>query len=171
MSEERPIPCRWDGEHLTPLPSFARAADKMFVIGEVYPMAARQERTTASQRHYFAVINEAWKNLPEDKVERYATPDHLRKWALIKAGYRDERQTVCASKAEALRIAAFIRPIDDYAVVVASECVVTVYTAKSQSGRAMNREEFQASKQAVMDILADLLGVDSETLSRQTEPA
>src|SRR3546814_9642927 len=59
---------------------------------------------------------------------RFATPDHLRRWALIRAGYRDERSIVCASKAEAQRLAAFIKPMDDYAVVLVSEAVVKVCT-------------------------------------------
>jgi len=38
---------------------------------------------------------------------------------------------------EAQRIAAFIKPMDTYAMVIVNECVVTVYTAKSQSLKAM----------------------------------
>ena len=97
---------------------------------------------------------------------RFATEEHLRKYALVKAGYRDERAIVCASRAEARRIAAFIRPIDDYAIVTVSDAVVTQFTAKSQSAAAMGEAEFQASKAAVLGLLDEMIGVDPTTLAR-----
>lgn len=165
----QPLDFTWTGEAM--VPRHPKAADRLFVVGEVYPLAAHEERSSATHRHYFALINEAWQSLPEGMADRFPTADHLRKWALIKAGYRDERSVVCASKAEAQRVKAFVRPIDDYAVVVASEAVVIVYTAKSQSMKAMGKAEFQASKVAVLDTIASLIDVTPETLTRQQEPA
>lgn len=161
-----PIPCRWSGEAFEPLPRFKRAADEAWVIGEVYRVEALEERPIASHRHYFAAINEAWRNLSDDATVRFRTPEALRKWALVKAGYADERSIVCASKAEAQRLATFIAPLDDYAIVVPREAVVTVYTAKSQSMKAMGKADFAASKQAVLDILAALIGVETGALER-----
>lgn len=163
-----PIPMRYegDGEFRTLTPRWAKAADEGYVIGEVYPMAAEPAASKKSRDHYFAVVGEAFKNLPEAYDGRWPTDDHLRKWALIKAGYSDERSIVCASKAEALRVAAFVKPMDPYAVVVPSEAVVTVYTAKSQKLKAMGAKEFKESKDAVLGVLADLLDVTPEALSR-----
>jgi hypothetical protein len=152
-----PQPFRWAGDAMIPLRP--KMADALFVIGETYTLVEHLERSHASHNHFFASVAEGWKNLPESVGERFPTPDALRKWALIKAGYRDERSIVCASKAEATRVAAFIKPMDDFAVVVASEAVVIVYTAKSQSMKAMGKEAFQASKQSVLDIIGDLIGV------------
>lgn len=166
---QTPMAFQWTGEAM--IPRLPRHADRMFTVGQVYTLVEQVERSSASHRHYFALINEAFNSLPEHIADRWSTPDHLRKWCLIKAGYRDERSIVCASKAEALRVKSFIRPIDDFAVVVASEAVVTVYTAKSQSLKAMGRAEFQASKDAVITALADLIGVEPTTLSRQSEAA
>jgi len=160
---------QWTGEAM--IPRLPRHADRLFTVGQVYTLVEQAERSSASHRHYFALINEAFNSLPEHIADRWSTPDHLRKWCLIRAGYRDERSIVCASKAEALRVKSFIRPIDDFAVVVASEAVVTVYTAKSQSVKAMGRAEFQASKDAVLTALADLIGVEPATLSRQEQAA
>lgn len=159
-----PLPFQWDGEALRVRPSFQRQADQMFCIGETYTMAPVEDRSAASHRHYFASINEAWGNLPEDLAPRYPTAEALRKAALIRAGYRDERSIVCASKAEALRVAAFIRPMDDFAYVTVSEAVVTVYTAKSQSVRAMGKAEFQQSKDDVLTALAEMIGVTTSDL-------
>ena len=117
-----------------------------------------------SHDHFFASVQEAYNNLPEDLADDFASPEHLRKWALIKAGYRDERSIVASSKAEALRIAAFIRPMDEFSVVVVREATVTQLTAKSQSLRAMGKVEFQRSKDAVFDVLAKLIGTSVDDL-------
>ena len=164
---DAPILCAWDGEHLTPVgQTWARRADAQWVVGERYSVEIRQERSQASHNHYFASIAEAWQNLPEDLAERFPTPVHLRKWALIKAGYRDETSIVCASKAEALRLAAFVKPMDEFAIIAVSEAVVTRYTAKSQSIKAMGKEVFEASKKAVLDLVAQMIGTTAPTLQK-----
>ena len=161
---EAPLPCVWDGASLRPLPAFAGRAAARFGIGEVVALAPAEMRSSPSHRHYFACVREAWINLPEGQAERFPTEEHLRKYALIKAGYGDERSIVCASSAEACRIAAFIRPIDDYSIVIVAGDVVTHITAKSQSAQAMGKAEFQASKEAVLAILAGMIGVDPARL-------
>lgn len=128
--------------------------------------ATREHRSKVSHDHFFASVAEAYKNLPEDIAADFASEDHLRKWALIKAGFRDERSIVASSRAEALRLAAFVRPFDEFAVVVVREAVVTVYQAKSQSLRAMGKAEFQRSKDAVFDVLAKLIGTDVSELKQ-----
>jgi hypothetical protein len=157
-----PLLLIYDGEAL--VPRYPAIADKHLVIGQVYRMVEQEDRSSASHRHYFAVINEAHRNLPEDLAERFPTPEALRKYALIRAGYRDERSIVCTSRAEALRLAGFIRPMDAYAIVTVQEAVVRVYTAQSQSLKAMGKKDFGESKTAVMDALAALIGVDPATL-------
>ena len=131
-----------------------------------YRLAPYEERSTVSHSHYFACLNDAWANLPDEVAWQYPTAEKLRKTALIRTGYTDERSTVCASNAEALRIAAFIRPMDDYAIVTVKEAVVTIYTAKSQSYRAMGKQEFQKSKDAVIEWISNLIGVATDDLER-----
>ena len=145
---------------MRPLPAFAAAAAERFGVGEVVALAPAELRSSPSHRHYFACVREAWVNLPEGLAERFASDEHLRKYALIKAGNRDERSIVCTSRAEARRIAAFVRPIDDYSIITVSETVVSQFTAKSQSVEAMGKSQFQASKDAVLGILAEMIGVD-----------
>ena len=157
-----PIHFAWDGEAM--VPKIPRLADKHYVVGETYCLVPHEDRSQASHRHYFASIAEAHGNLPEELAERLPTPEHLRKYALIKAGYRDERTHVAASKAEAQRTAAFIRPLDDFALVIADGTNVTVFTAKSQSTKAMGRKVFQESKDAVLRVISELIGVTPETL-------
>lgn len=159
-----PLVFRWTGDGMEPLRAFAKEADQRYVIGQTYALDEIQERSSASHAHYFAEINSAWHSLPEALTEQFSTAEKLRKWALIKAGYRDERTVICGSKAEAERVAAFIRPMDEYAVVSVSGTAVVVLTPKSQSMRAMGKEAFQASKDAVLEILAGLIGVEPAAL-------
>jgi hypothetical protein len=166
-----PVTFTWDGDTMVPLPRFARLCDKRFVVGETYPLDVAEPRSRASHNHYFAAVHDAWLNLREEYAEDFPSDEHLRKWCLIRAGYADKRSTVCASKAEAQRIAAFIKPIDGFAVVTVSEAVVTVYTAQSQSVKAMGAKVFQESKQKVLDTLADMIGVDTAELQRQAGQA
>ena len=99
-------------------------------------------------------------SLPEHDQERWPSAEHLRKWALIKGGYCMSNAIVCKSKAEAQRVGAFIKPIDEFAVVTIMGNVVTRYTAMSQSKRAMGAKIFQESKTKIMEIVSEILGVD-----------
>jgi hypothetical protein len=164
-----PLAFVWRDGAMVPL--HPRLAAKHFGEGEVVTLEVREERSSASHRHYFASIKNAHDSLPAELAERFPTPEALRKYALIRAGYRDERSIVCASKAEAQRLAAFIRPMDDFAYVTTDGAVVAVYTAKSQSVRAMPKGEFQRSKDAVLEFIASLIGTSKETLEQQSEAA
>ena len=152
-----PMQFTWDGEAMTP--RHPRLADRHFVIGESYTLVEHQERSSATHAHFFASIAEAHANLPDHWAERLPTPEHLRRYALVRAGFCDSHTLVASSKAEAQRLAAFIRPVDEFAVVTVEGCTVTRYTAKSQSYRAMGKQDFARSKTAVLEVIADLLGV------------
>lgn len=160
------IPFRWNGDAMMPLPGFLRRCDAEFVCGEVYNLEAIEQRSAKSHAHFFASVNEAWQNLPENLLEQFPTSEHLRKWCLIRAGYAEHRNIVAASKAEAQRLAAFVKPMDSYAVVTVRESVVTVYTAESQSMKAMGKQRFQESKDAVLSLLATMIGTDPVELGR-----
>lgn len=161
-----PLPYTWDGESMVPLnPRIAALCDRQYVIGETYQLGRMEGRSTASHNHQFAWLHDAWLNLPEHYAGRFPTEEHLRKFALIKAGYCDQSQFVCSSKAEAIRLAMWARKIDEYALVVATESVVTIFTAKSQSKKAMGAKDFQESKQRVLDIIAGMLDVEPKALT------
>lgn len=164
MNAIAPVPFEWDGDAM--IPTNARMADRHYVVGERYRLVPHEDRNANSHRHYFACIHEAWLNLPEPMMERFASSDHLRKHALIKAGYCDERTIACSSKAEAQRVAAFIRPMDEYALVAVREATVIHWTAKSQSVKAMGNKTFQESKTKVLDVLSDMIGTNVTELQQ-----
>lgn len=161
----KPALFQWDGEVMKPVRPTQRLCDVQFTVGEVYSLQPIERRSAASHKHFFAAIHEAWLNLPEHLAERFETDEHLRKYALVKSGFADQQQIVCSSNAEALRLAAFIRPIDTYAVVSVEGRVVTRFTAKSQSMAAMGKEVFQRSKDAVLDYIAGLIEVQPRELA------
>lgn len=163
---------RWTGEAMVPLLRQVQA----FVVGKVYRLKEEQERSEESHGHYFLLINRAFDNLPERYADVFASADHLRKWCLIKAGYRTDRTFVMPSPEHALALLAFIQPLDPYAVIVPDGNLVSVYTARTQkllrSGNdGMDKAEFEASKEAVLRECSRLLGVDVVTLSAQEAPS
>lgn len=160
----RPVAFEWDGEAMKPL--HPKLADKEYVVGERYMLAPFEQRSQVSHNHEFAWLHEAWLNLPERHAEQFPSAEHLRKYALIKAGYSDSASHVCNSKAEALRLRAFLEPIDAFSIVTVNGTVVNRFTARSQSRRAMGAKEFQESKTRIMDVIAQMIGVEPEQLGK-----
>ena len=143
---------------------WARLADAHYGEGEVVRMIRHEMISVASRGHYFASLADAHANLPDELAVQFPSVEALRKYALIKAGYCDQHTFACASKAEAQRLAAFLKPVDEYAIVVAKEATVTRYTAKSQSEKAMGKKDFQESKDAVLTIVAEMIGTSRKAL-------
>lgn len=167
MSAEKPIMFHWDGEAMVPAtPHWQRECDQRFVVGEAYTLEEIHARSHASHAHYFAVLKSIWDSLPDELRPQFGNPEILRKRALIRTGYHTMQQHVCKSAAEADRLAAVIRPYDDYQIVETQGCIVTVYHAFSQDMRSMDRAMFQESKERVLDWCADLIGADREEARR-----
>jgi hypothetical protein len=165
-----PVYYQWDGEHMIPLDRFRHRCDEQFVVGETYRLIVEEERSSISHNHFFAALHEAWKNLPEEVAERFPSAEHLRKWALIKNGYADERTIVCDTPNDAKKTAAVFAHFNEHGIAVVKGRVVSILTAKSQSVRAMNKKVFQESKQAVLDTIAGMIGVAPEKLQAESRP-
>ncbi len=167
MTTAMPIPYRWSGSSFEPLPRFVKECDATYVIGEVYRLAPVNERSIATHAHEFAWLDEAWQNLPEAIADQYPSVEHLRKRGLIAAGYYDETIVDAGSNAAAIRVAAAFRSREEFALVIVRGHFVIIRTAKSQSRRAMNAKEFQTSKTALMEVVANLIGVSPDQLGRE----
>jgi len=166
-----PLSFCWDGNAMQVLSHHAKQADKLFVIGQVYQMEEVHERSAKSHAAYFAALREGWLSLPDHLAQQFPTPESLRKFALIRSGFRDERSLAAASRAEALRLAAFVKPMDEFAIVTVTGALVVVHTAKSQSYRQMGKAEFERSKRAVLDFVDDLLRVEPGATEKAGEHA
>ncbi len=125
--------------------------------------APRKQRSRETHDHYFAAIQKAFENLPEnlpENMRQIKDAERLRKWALVEAGYRDAVYAPTASAEEAFRTARLARRIDPDSVVCVVGHDVACYRARSQSLKAMGADEFQKSKDDVLRVLSELIGVD-----------
>jgi len=118
------------------------------------------QRSHRSHGHFFARVNEAWDNFPDKLRARHPSPEHLRKWALIRSGFCDQQTYVFDSDRDAQTFAVAMKKKDEFAVVIVKESVVDEFTAKSQSLQAMGKADFQASKDAVFAVISEILGAD-----------
>lgn len=166
-----PLTALWNGEAFEPLPSQRRDCDERFVVGQYYRLAEVEERSSASHGHQFAWLHDAWQNLPEDLKDLYPSVEHLRKRGLITAGFYNEEAIDAGTNAAALRVAGYARKHDEFALVVVRGPIVLVRSAKSQSRRAMTKDEFQRSKENLMEIVAALVGVTPSELQANTGKA
>ncbi len=156
---------------MVPLPRFAERARKQYEVGQKYRMVEEHERSTNTHNHFFSCLQEAWTQLPEEYAQRFPSVEALRKWSLVRAGFATERSIVADSPEQATQIGAFVRPSDPYAVITVKGNVVTVYTAMSQSRKAMPAKEFNSSNQAVLDIVSQMIGVSTDELSKNSGKA
>lgn len=152
-----PVTFEWteDGV-MKPLDRWVSRCDQQFVVGETYRLVPEEERSNASQAHYFAALKEGWSNLREDLAPSFPTPERLRHWCLIKLGYATEQSIVCQTTADAFRFAEFMKRQDSEAVVIHKGNVLKIYTAKSQSVRSMKKAEFEKSKHDVLELVASM---------------
>lgn len=158
----------WDGEVLHPAPGWRQVAQARLETNESYMATVAKERSVRSHNHFFAAVQEAWLNLPEGMATQFPTFHHLRKFALIKTGHCHSETFVMTTPGDALRLAAALRrQRDDFTIITVTGCAVVRYAAKSQSEKAMGAKEFQASKQAVIDYLASLVGISADQLKAE----
>jgi hypothetical protein len=157
---------RWNGVCF--IPARPELVERALRPDQHVLLEIHHERSHAKHRAFFASLAEAWASLRSDE---FPTVEHLRKFALIRSGWYDERFIACDSPEMAARVAAFIRPMDEFHVVMVDGSVVRQWTAKSQSYKAMGRDAFNKSMDDVLGFVAGLLGVDRETLLAQGEMA
>jgi len=163
-----PIYYRWTGDVMEPLPRFKHRCDEDFVVGQIYRLVHEEERSSASNAHYHASLKAAWSNLREEFAGRFPSVQHFRKWLLIKSGYCKYVEYVYDTPADAVRAGGCIRQKDPYCVIVIRGCVVTEYTALSQSPRSsepMDKKIFHASKEATLALAATMTGNTVEELT------
>lgn len=154
------------------VPSRPRAyvvAARQFHEGEEYPLAPLEPRSRASHGHYFAALHEAFNNIPETLEARWPTPEHFRKWLLIEANFCNEFEVTLESEREATKLARRFRSDDGFARISIHGKKIIVRTAKSQSAKAMGKQEFEESKKAVLDLASELIGTARSDLVKHAK--
>lgn len=172
----RTVLFKWDAREgvMRVAPRFGNVARAQFVDGEEYPLEVREQRSSKSHAFYFASVNAAWKNLRGQTAEILSTPNHLRGWALVQAGWHDQHIVEAPSKDDAMRMAVFARALardEGYVEIKViqheGQWYVRSRTPKSQSRASMNKDEFQQSSRDVLDILSGTIEVTRKTLERE----
>ena len=150
-----------DGDFRASSPYHIRRCNQLYGQGELVTVEAISERSMASHRQYFAELNDLWETLPETLAGDFPSTDHLRKYALIKAGYCKQSRLVLPTHEEAEEAALMVNELDSYALCDVAGCTLTVWVARSQSLKAMGREEFEKSKADVLDVIRKMIGPDA----------
>ncbi len=141
---------------LVPLPRFQRMFDEIYEVNEEYPVIISEERSMSSHRGYFAQLKEAFDNLAEEYANGFPSPEHMRAAALVEAGYCTESNYVMDNAKEARALGIALRRMSPLAIIRISGNVVKHFEAESQSCAAMKKEKFEASKRAVLRIVASM---------------
>jgi hypothetical protein len=158
---------------MVPQERFRFVCRRQFQAGDDYTLVPHEARSKASHGFFFACVNEAFNNLPENIAKRFPSADHLRSWCLIETGWFDEKEFEFDNKRYAHSLATFIRAEDDFArlsihQVGPKNWKVIVRRAKSQSYATMNKEAFEKSKRAVLDLLEEMTNVPQGTFRKET---
>ena len=170
MAGEIIIRARWADGVFRPVGDHAGRCCQPLTDGELVSLTIERGRSERSHRHQFAWVAEAWRNLPESEQDApwAASPETLRKHALICCGYAHSAAVDAGSAAAAQRIVPYLTSLattaHGYALVQARGPSVVVWTPESQSLRAMGAKRFQESKDAILAHIAALLEVDPDTL-------
>src|SRR5690242_17371431 len=70
-------------------------AARFYRDGEQYELVEYHPRSDRSHRHYFACVEEAFRNLPEIFAQEFGSADELRKYALIHTGFAIRDELLC----------------------------------------------------------------------------
>jgi hypothetical protein len=159
---------KWDGACMRPMAGHQSRASIKFVTGRTYRLEER-DRSAESHDHYMACVQKVWENLPEGLPYKWADVTDMRRWALVQAGYFDEVRIPCEdvqiAGAVALKMKKMLRAIDKYAQIdVREDFTLIIWVARSQSYSAMTRKEFETSKEAVLRLLGEIIGITPEQL-------
>lgn len=169
--------CRENDEHpgsylFIPVERYNKICKQQFTPGEQYPMMVVEPRDMKSHSHYFASINETWKNLAEEVAKNFPTSEHLRAYALIECGYCDSTTFECDSEAHAKGLALLARKMQPYCRIKIRGNVVEIRVPHSQRIApppiGMTNETFRKSKRDVLDLISALAHTDRQTVLNET---
>lgn len=150
-----------------------------FEPNKIYWLVEQHERSNESHNLYFAALALGFENLPEDKKGICPTVDDWRSFALIATDFYNTIVQVFDSKADAIAgsvmVALLAKRTDDFVITEVAGNILTVYIAKSQKLlrtdpiNGMDKKDFEASKQAVLEYTCTFIGMDVDTLMAEAK--
>jgi hypothetical protein len=165
------IRARWHDGAFTPDGIASRAACQSLQPNERVVLEINRTRSGKSHRHAFHELDAAWATLPEalQGAPWAANPETFRKHLLIVCGYSHSRVITTASPIEARHIASVLSQLANaahgYSICDVRGGTICLYTPQSMSYRTMDRETFQAVKDALLDAAANLLGTTADQIA------
>jgi hypothetical protein len=165
------IRARWHDGAFTPDGIASRAACQSLQPNERVVLEINRTRSGKSHRHAFHELDAAWATLPEglQQAPWAANPETFRKHLLIVCGYSNSRVITTASPIEARHIASVLSQLateaHGYCICDVRGGVITLWTPQSMSYKTMDRETFQAVKDALLDAAATLLETTTQELT------
>ena len=138
-------------------------------------------RSAPQLRRFFAMLRAMFSHWPETSGFQPESEEHLRKFILIKAGYRETTDIPVTfaedqpglTKLTALSIEAALKAAGAYAFIRPHPDggLVRVFKAKSMAFDKIGQAEFNALNDAVETAYAQETGLDPEQVLKQTEQA
>lgn len=138
-------------------------------------------RSVDQLRRFFGVLRAMFRHWPETAEFQPESEEHLRKWALIKAGHKETTDIPVAfaedqpglTKLAALSIEAALKAAGAYAFIRPHPegGLVRVFKAKSIAFSEVGQAEFNALNAAVETAYASETGLDPNTVLREDEKA
>ncbi|WP_316205777.1 hypothetical protein [Bradyrhizobium sp. SZCCHNS1012] len=163
----------WTGEVMRPLAYHKELAAREFEPGKRYKLIEFNERSEVTHDHFFATVTAYWQHWPENYERELPSADHLRKHALIRTGHYIQTVMAHPSVQAATFYVSQFKQYVDYAegsIVAGANGVATVMRiAKTQKKNVMEAEEFQKSKQDVLEFCASVTGVAPEDMKREAK--
>lgn len=165
----RPIMFLWtEDEIMAPLGRMLPLARRQYAIGETYALGPVENIAGSSRAPLFIAVKNAWNSLPEDD-KRFPTEEHLRKRALVAAGWATHRQVVMNTPEDAMKMVAAARALDAYAVITVKENVVDIWVAKSIGAGQITAEEWKVVKPRALDFVAEQINTTRTELERNSK--
>lgn len=142
---------------MVPHARFGALCKRQFEVAEDYVLGPVDGIPSRSRAPLFIAARDAWNNLPEEDT-RFPSDEHLRKKALVMAGWAYHHQAPFETVEDAKAHAIGLRRVDEYAVIVRKGCVVDCWIAKSISAGTpgLTKEKFQEVKTKALDWMATL---------------
>lgn len=141
--------------------------DEHLTAGDLVCLTEDNSRSMKQHRWLFALVRKAFDTLPMDQVLRFPSEEHLRKYALIKAGWCDintqsfSTPEMAKLAAKAFKIGANITTDGrNFTMTVVRDDTVMYVTPRSISLRACKGAEWESACQGVVNYLCELLHCD-----------
>lgn len=138
-------------------------------------------RSLEQLRRFFGVLRAIKLHWPESAEFQPDSEEHLRKWALVKAGHRETtdiavpyaEEETSLTKLIAITIEAAVRAAGGFAFIRPHPDggMVRVFKAKSIAFPNLGQAEFNALNDSVEDVYRAETGLEPEEVLKQTEAA